>query len=162
MIGALRACTALMLWACGVLPASSCTLVLSEHRTGRLLAQLPLDPTRPLTQVAFTHSVLQTPVLDIYRWQPDGQGRWQAQLVEEHFEGQGYGLPHTAAEGERLVRQGNGWRLELSRKVDPLVVRPLPAQRMRLVRPHEPDLLLGTLSTQAIEMQAQGCPEKHR
>lgn len=154
-----RAGLVLVLWSCGLLPAVGCELVLTEHRSGRALLQLPLDPAQPLTRLAFVHSVLQTPVLDVYRWRPQASGPWQAYLEQEHFEGEGYGLPHTAAAGETLVRQGHGWRLELSRKVDPLVVRPLPAQRMRLVRPGHADLLLGTLSTQAIEFQTRECRE---
>ena len=152
-----RSGLALVLWVASAGLAAGCELVLTEHRSGRWLAQLPMDPAQPVVRLAFVHSVLQTPVLDVYHWRPDALGRWQAHLVEEHFEGDGYGLPHTAAAGEKLVRQGDGWRLELSRKVDPLVVRPLPAQRMRLIRPGQPDLLLATLSSQAIEFQSRDC-----
>lgn len=157
MIPRHRVVLALVLWTSALLPAVGCELVLTEHRSGRPLLQLPLDPAHPLTRLAFVHSVLQTPVLDVYRWRAQASGPWQAYLEQEHFEGEGYGLPHTAAGGETLVREGRGWRLDLSRKVDPLVVRPLPAQRMRLVRPGHADLLLATLSTQAIEFQTRDC-----
>lgn len=136
--------------------ASACELVLLEHRSGRELQRVPLDPAEPAVRVAFEHSVLGTPVVDRYAFKP------RAVLVEEHFEGAGYGLPHAAGPGERLVRDddnknaGDGWRLELQRAVHPLVVRPLPAQRMRLLLPDGP-LLLASLSTQAIELQALGC-----
>lgn len=144
------------------LQAGACELVLSDHRSGRELARQPLDPAAPTTRVAFTHSVLGTPVIDVYRWHADGDGRWVATLVEEQFDGEGYGLPHTAAPGERLVRLPQGWRLELSRRVDPLVVRPLPAQRMRLLLPGQADLLLGSLGSSSVHLQARACPEPRR
>jgi hypothetical protein len=153
-----RAGTALALGVLVALPAKPCELVLTEHRSGRLLLQLPLNPAQPVMQLAFVHSVLQTPVIDIYRWRADETGHWQAWLEQEIFEGEGYGLPHAPATAERLLRHDRGWRLELSRKVDPLVVRPLPAQQMRLVRSGWPDLQLGSLSNQAIAMQARDCP----
>jgi hypothetical protein len=34
-------------------------------------------------------------------------------LVEERFEGEGYGLPSAAGPGERLLRDGAGWRVSL-------------------------------------------------
>lgn len=158
MIRALgRAGLGLVLGGLAAVPVKGCELMLSEHRSGRLLLQLPLDAAHPVMQLAFVHSVLQTPVLDTYRWRSDDDGRWQAWLEQEIFEGQGYGLPHAAGPGERLLRHDRGWRLELSRKVDPLVVRPLPAQHMRLVRSGLPDLLLGSLTEHAVAMQVRHC-----
>lgn len=139
------------------LGAQACELVLREHRSGQALTRLPLNPARPAADVAFTHSVLGTPVLDRYVWQPGPTG-WRAHLVEERFEGEGYGLPSAAAPGEQLLRYGPGWRLLLDRVVDPLVVLPLPAQRMRLVLPDERAFLLGELSKKSIEMRAENCP----
>ncbi len=89
--------------------AESCELVLTEHRSGRELQRLTLDPAQPSATIAFEHSVLGTTVLDTYAFRP------QAVLVEERFDGTGYGLPHAAGPGERLVRDGAGWRLELQR-----------------------------------------------
>lgn len=144
---ALLACTA----------APACTLLLAEHRSGLELARLPLDPAAPALRVTFTHSVLGSEVEDHYRFRSEAAG-WRAHLVEERGAGEGYGLPHAAGPGETLVRNGDGWRLVLDRPVHPLVVRPLPALRMRVqVDGHAP-LLLGPLSPHAIELIAQGCP----
>lgn len=129
-----------------------CELMLSEHRSGRELLRLPLDSDAPGLRLAFEHSVLGTTVVDRYVMRP------QAYLVEESFEGEGYGLPHAAGPGEELLRSGAGWRLKLDRLVQPLVVRPLPAQRMRLLLPDAP-LLLASLSQEAVELRAVGCPQ---
>jgi hypothetical protein len=137
--------------------ADACELVLTEYRSERPLARLALDPVHPAARIAFTHSVLGTPVVDHYAWRMH-QGRWRAHLVQEHFEGDGYGLPNAAAAGETLVRDGNGWRLYLDRVVDPLVVLPLPSQAMRVAIGDRPALLLGSLSTRSIEFRARGCP----
>jgi hypothetical protein len=141
----LAACLALH---CSAVPA--CELLLQEQRSGLPLLRLPLDPQAPDLRIAFVHSVLGTPVTDHYRFSP------QARLVSETFEGDGYGLPHAAGPGETLERHGRGWRLHLDRLVHPLVVRPLRAQRMRLLLPDR-ELLLADLSGQAIEIQALGC-----
>ena len=130
--------------------AESCELVLTEHRSGRELQRLTLDPAQPSATIAFEHSVLGTTVFDSYTFRP------HAVLVEERFDGTGYGLPHAAEPGERLVREGDGWRLELQRAVPPLVVRPLPPQNMRLLLAGGP-LRLAELSTQAIEFRSRGC-----
>ena len=132
-------------------PGAACELVLSDHRSGTELQRLPLDPRAPEAQIAFDHSVLGTPVVDRYRFTP------AARLVEERFEGQGYGLPHTAGPGETLQRSGTGWRLQLDRAVQPLVVRPLPQQRMRLQLAGR-EWPLAAFNAQAIAFTARGCP----
>jgi hypothetical protein len=145
--------------ACALLGAASapaCELVLSEHRSARELFRLPLDAAAPQAQIRFTHSVLGTPVADRYVWRADAQG-WRAHLVEERFEGDGYGLPNAAGPGETLQRDGNGWRLRLDRVVQPLVVLPLPEQRMRIVVAGREPLLLGALSDKSIEIRARHC-----
>jgi hypothetical protein len=130
--------------------AQGCELVLSEHRSQRELLRLPLDVAAPAARIAFEHSVLGTTVTDHYRFEP------HAVLVQEDFEGSGYGLPHMAAAGETLQRRGDGWQLMLRREVQPLVVRPLPALRMRLEL-NGTTHLLGRLSGEAIEINATGC-----
>jgi hypothetical protein len=130
--------------------SAACELVLSEHRSGAELTRLPLDAAAPQLRIAFEHSVLGSTVIDRYRFAP------QAHLVEERFDGQGYGLPHAAGPGETLIRDATGWRLLLDRLVDPLVVRPLPQLHMRLLL-GEREWLLGGFSAQAIELRARGC-----
>lgn len=159
-----RGLTVLVLWTGLCAQAGACTLVLSEHRSGRLLMQLPLSPNEPAFDIDFTHSVLGTAVTDRYRWRA-GPGGGRAHLREEWFEGEGYGLPAVAGPGEQLERvdsapgtQGPRWRLRTDRPVEPLVVRPLPAQQMRVTVPGLAPVLLGSLSTQAVLLQAQGCP----
>jgi hypothetical protein len=143
--------------ACALLASAAalgCELVLTEHRSGRELARLPLDPARPAATVAFTHSVLGTPVADRYQWRDD-DGQWRAHLVQERFEGDGYGLPNAAAAGQTLVRDGEGWRLTLDRVVHPLVAPPV--QGMRVQVDGRSDLVLSTLSRKSIELRAQRC-----
>ena len=141
-----------------VLPvaSSACELVLSEQRSGRELTRLPLDAREPSARIAFTHSVLGTPVADRYVWRRDRTG-WRAHLVEEHFEGDGYGLPYAAGPNETLVREGPGWRLALDRVVDPLVVLPLPSQRMRVVIDAREPVLLGSLTSASVRFRVSGC-----
>ena len=154
-----------VLWALALLTAGlsmplaspACELVLTEHRSGVFLMRLPLNSTLPAADIAFTHSVLGTPVLDRYVWRFGPHG-WLAHLIEERFEGEGYGLPTQAAAGERLERYGAGSRLLLNRVVDPLVVLPLPAQSMRIVLPDQREFLLGQLSLKSIEIRAENCP----
>ena len=130
-----------------------CTLLAHEHRSGLQLLHLLLPHgAAPQLQLAFTHSVLGTPVQDHYTW---SAGAWQ--LTEERFEGDGYGLPHAAVVGETLQRFGAGSRLLLSRTVAPLVVRPLPELHMRLLLPDGRQWLLGSLSSQAIELTISQC-----
>lgn len=137
--------------------AAGCALVLTEHRSERPLARLALDPARPAARIAFTHSVLGTPVVDHYEWRAH-EGAWRSHLVQEHFEGDGYGLPYAAGPGETMTREGNGWRLHTDRLVHPLVVLPLPSQSMRVLIGDRPALLLGSLSQRSIELRAVDCP----
>lgn len=136
---------------------AACELVLSEHRSEQVLMRLALDPQRPAARIAFTHSVLGTPVVDYYEWRADGAGHWRAHMVQEHYEGDGYGLPNAAGPGERLVRDGDGWRLYLDRIVHPLVVLPLPSQSMRVSIGERAAVLLGSLSQKSIDMRAENC-----
>jgi len=129
---------------------AACELVLTEHRSGQHLFSLPLDAAQPEITIAFEHSVLGTTVQDRYRFLPGPT------LVEERFEGEGYGLPIAAGPGEHLLRDGEGWRLLLHRPVDPLVVRPLPSQGMRL-QSQGREWLLSQFSTQAILFNTTGC-----
>ena len=156
-----RRSAAVALMLCAPMLASACELLLSEHRSQRELMRLPLEVTAPRADIAFNHSVLGTPVLDRYGWRADA-GRWRAHLLEEQFDGEGYGLASAPGPGERLERVQAGGRsfsrLQLDRVVDPLVVRPLPAQQMRVQVPGQPPVLLGHLSDQAIELRAMGCP----
>lgn len=149
---ALAAC---LLLAAGA--ASPCTLVLSDHRGGSELARLALDAARPSIRITFIHSVLGTPVEDRYVFRRAGDD-WRAHLVEERWQGEGYGLPIAAGPGERLERDGDGWRLTLDRQVHPLVVRPLPSQRMSVVAGIGPPLLLGALGDTAIAFELSQCP----
>jgi len=71
-----------------------CELRLTEHRSGRELKRLPLDRQAPEIRIAFEHSVLGTTVIDRYRFTP------APVLVEEEFEGEGYGLPAAPGPGE--------------------------------------------------------------
>ena len=135
--------------------APACELRLSEPRSDRELARLPLDRHAPEVRVAFEHSVLGTTVIDRYRFLP------HAVLVEEEFEGEGYGLPAAPGAGERLERvgpDGARQRLSLQRTVEPLVVRALPAQRMRLLHGQGAEIALAAFGTSAVRLQARGCP----
>jgi hypothetical protein len=133
--------------------AHACEAVLREHRSGVELLRLPLEAAAPELRIAFEHSVLGTTVVDRYRFTP------MPRLVEEQFSGEGYGLPHAAGPDERLERDGTGWRLVLDRAVNPLVVRPLPQQRMRIVLAGR-ELVLASLGARAVEITALGCPVK--
>jgi len=135
-------------------PAPACELMLVEHRSERVLLSLPLDPVRPTATVAFTHSVLGTPVADRYDWRA-AMPVWRAHLVEERFQGEGYGLPNAAGPGESLVRDGDGWRLRLDRLVHPLVVPPV--QGMRVSVGERRAVRLSDLSSHSIELRAEGC-----
>ncbi len=131
-------------------PASACELSLLEHRSGREL--LRVARAEPRLSVAFTHSVLGTPVEDRYVWRG---GAWR--LVEERFEGQGYGLPHAAGAGERLERDGEVWRLQLDRAVQPLLIRAPAAAQMRLVLDDGRSWPLTGLAAGAIDVRALAC-----
>lgn len=143
-------------WLSLALNSKACELVLSEHRSGIFLTRLTLNPSQPSADIAFTHSVLGTPVLDRYVWRFSAQG-WRAYLVEERFEGEGYGLASNASAGEQLERHSAGWRLMLNRLIDPLVVRPLPALKMRILLPDQREQLLGQLSQQSIQIRVENC-----
>jgi len=134
----------------GLPAAAGCQLVLTEHRSARALLQVPL-PTAAL-RLSFRHSVLGTAVEDHYVHRA---GAWH--LVEERFEGQGYGLPHAAGPGERLETEGTTTRLLLDRRIDPLVVRPLPALGMRLQLDDGRHWLLGDLASAAVLIRTTGC-----
>ncbi|MBL8340248.1 MAG: DUF1850 domain-containing protein [Rubrivivax sp.] len=141
--------------ACGAAAGSAqaCELRAFEHRSGREVLRAPLAAgAAPELRVSFVHSVLATPVEDRYLWR---DGAWL--LVEERFQGEGYGLPHAAGPGERLERTESGWRLVLERPVVPLVVRPLLAQRMSLTLDGGRSWLLGVLTAHAVELRAEGC-----
>ena len=127
---------------------AACELLLLDPRSGAELHRLPLPA--PELVLAFEHSVLGTTVEDRYVFTP------RAQLVEERFDGQGYGLPHAAGPGETLERHGSGWRLITRREVHPLVVRALPEQRLRLRLPSGEQPLAGW-SARGIELRVQGC-----
>lgn len=106
---------------------AGCELVLTDHRGDRKLARWEL-PQAPRFTIRFTHSVLRTSVRDTYEMRRHPQG-WRAHLLEERFDGEGYGLPHAAlGPGESLHPTQTGWLLRLNRPVDPLVVRPTPEQ----------------------------------
>jgi len=129
-----------------------CELVIVAVREPRELARLPLDGAQPEIRIAFVHSVLGTEVVDRYRFLP------QPVLVEEVFEGHGYGLPDGPGPGERWEVMSDGRiRLSLHRPVDPLIVLTLPAQRMRILRP-EGDLLLGSLGVTRVHLHVRHCP----
>ena len=134
--------------------AEACELRLTEHRSGRELKRLPLDREAPEIRIAFEHSVLGTTVIDRYRFTP------APLLVEEEFEGEGYGLPAAAGPGERLERIGTRQRMTLARPVDPLVVRALAGPRMRLLLP-QGELLLANLGAPAVALDAVGCASSH-
>jgi len=141
----LRAALVLAAAAAGA-PASACELVLLDARSGREIERHAL--AAPALTVAFTHSVLGTPVHDDYEWRA---GRWV--LVAERFEGEGYGLPHAAPPGARLARDGAGWSLEIERPVQPLVLRAVAG--MKLVLPGGGQRRLEAPG--AIELLARNC-----
>jgi len=131
-------------------PTAACELSLLDHRSGREVLRVPM--TTPQLRVAFTHSVLGTPVEDRYAWRG---GAWR--LVEERFEGQGYGLPHAAGAGERLERDGDGWRLTLEREVQPLLIRAPAAAQMRLLLDDGRSWPLTGMAAGAIDVRALAC-----
>ncbi len=133
----------------------ACELRLTDHRSGRELRRLPLDPLVPEIRIAFEHSVLGTTVVDRYRFTP------AAVLVEEEFEGEGYGLPAAPGPGERLERVGARQRLILSRAVDPLVVRPAGVARTRVLHPAG-EVILASLGASSVAFDAVGCDTRNR
>ncbi len=133
----------------------ACELRLTDHRSGRELRRLPLNALEPEIRIAFEHSVLGTTVIDRYRFMPG------AVLVEEEFEGEGYGLPAAPGPGERLERVGARQRLTLSRAVDPLVVRPAGSARTRVLLPGG-DVVLASLGAPSVAFDAVGCQTSTR
>jgi len=148
---ALRYIAAAALTVFSLAPLKACELLMRDHRSGGELARWSMNAVQPQIQIAFEHSVLGTTVIDTYRFTP------LPVLVQEAFEGHGYGLPNTTAPGETLRHDGARSVLTLQRVVDPLVVRNLPAQRMRLLV-GERELLFASLPSASIELLAQHCP----
>ncbi len=139
----------------------ACELLVAEHRSEQPLHSFALDPLQPEFAIAFEHSVLGTPVVDTYRVRVD-HGEHRIWLVQERFQGQGYGLPYTAGPQETLQKLGEDWLLTLNRVVDPLVIRPLPVAAMRLKVGENTWLLAdlaGNTST-ALVLTARGCGMK--
>jgi len=140
--------------------ALACQLIVSEHRGGQTLATMPLAGPPFLFDIAFTHSVLNTPVLDKYEWraQPGGGQAW---LLEEIFEGEGYGLPYDAQPGQHFRRvksaEGERWQLTLNRQVHPLVVPPVRSQQMRIEIEGLAPLMLEELSRNSMLISAVNC-----
>ena len=148
-----------MAWTCAFgagPPTQPCYLTLTQHRTGLALAKILMVHTPVRFSIEFTHSVLGTRVRDFYEMRL-AEGRWQAHLIEERFEGQGYGLPYAATEpGQRYERDANGWRLTLDRVIDPLVQLPLPEQKIDLVWPGG-QLRIASLSQSSVLISLEGC-----
>jgi len=133
-----------------------CYLKLTEYRSGRELARLVMREQPVRFSVEFIHSVLGTRVSDRYEMRYV-DGRWLAYLIEESFQGQGYGLPYGATSpGENFERVGDGWRLSMQRVVDPLVQLPIPEQKIDLVWP-EGRVRLANLSKSSIQIILEGC-----
>lgn len=152
-------CAALALTSLLAGGVGACELVLAGSRSARELARLPLHANPPSARIEFIHSVLGSQVSDHYVWRMDG-GQWRAHLIEERFEGQGYGLPHQAGPGETLTREGEVWRLRLDRLVHPLQAMPLPAQRTRLLVEDRPPIYLGALGGvggESIQIRVERC-----
>jgi hypothetical protein len=134
-------------------PAIGCELVLYSHRDAQELLRIAVPRHTPQFEIQFVHSVLGTSVVDRYALRSTA-----IHLIEERFEGDGYGLPHIAGPGERLVRDGAQQRLHLDRRVEPLVVRPLRAQQMRLHIGQRQWLLADlSLDLSAIEFRGHAC-----
>jgi len=138
------------------LVVSACSLVLTEHRTDHEVLRWPATQQPVQFVVSFVHSVLQTPVADKYEFRHHN-GRWQSYLIEETFQGQGYGLPYGATSpGETFERTPDGWRLSMNRLIDPLVQLPLPSQKVRLTMGAK-TILLADLSRQSMRIELQNC-----
>ncbi len=134
-----------------------CDLVVTEHRADREVLRWPINEQPPTFTVSFIHSVLGTAVVDRYEVRPV-LGQWKSFLVEETFEGQGYGLPYgETSPGERFERTAQGWRLVMNRLVDPLVQLPLASQNVEL-RLQNRSVRLADLSRYSMRIEVQGCP----
>ena len=135
---------------------NACELVLSEHRSGREVLHWPIQQRPIQFSVSFVHSVLGTPVSDVYEARfVDGQ--WKTYLIQETHRGQGYGLPYSATSpGETYVHTENGWQLTMNRLVYPLVQLPLPSQRITL-HSEGRRVLFGDLSPRSILVEVRDC-----
>jgi hypothetical protein len=140
--------------------ASACELMLRTQRTDYTVLRIPLAVTSPTFTLAFEHSVLGTTVRDRYEIRTDA-ARQTLWLTEERFSGEGYGLPHAAnGTSEVLQRTDEGWLLKTNRLIDPLVVRPLRSQAMRLIVGTQTWLLADLAHTEAnaaIEISSETC-----
>ena len=137
--------------------SQACYLTLAQHRTDLPLASILMRQRPVRFTIEFIHSVLGTRVSDLYEMRSDG-GHWRAHLIEETFEGQGYGLPYgVTAPGERYERLGDGWRLTLDRVIYPLVQLPLPQQEIDLVWPMG-RIRIASLSESSVRITLEGCP----
>jgi len=136
--------------------AFACDLVLFEHRSGKEVLRWSVLKQPIHFNVSFTHSVLGTHVVDRYVFR-QLDGSLKAFIVEEAFEGQGYGLPYGATSpGEKFERTNEGWRLSMNRMIDPLVQLPLPSQNIRLSM-DDRSILLGSLSKRSMLITTQKC-----
>ena len=136
--------------------AQACDLVLVEYRSGTEVLRWPVLKQPVQFSVSFTHSVLGTHVIDRYIFR-QVDGTLKAFIVEESFEGQGYGLPYGATSpGETFKRTEQGWRLTMNRMIDPLVQLPLPSQNIRLTM-DDRSILLGSLSKRSMLITTQHC-----
>lgn len=158
-VRAVLAVSGLMAWTCAFgagVPAQPCYLTLTQHRTGLVLASILMPDVPVRFSVEFIHSVLGTRVSDLYEMR-FADGLWQAHLIEERFEGEGYGLPYGATEqGQRYERDAQGWRLTLDRVVDPLVQLPLPEQQVDLVWSGG-RIRIASVSQSSVRITLEGC-----
>lgn len=80
-------------------------------------------------------------------------------LVEESFEGEGYGLPSSLQPGEHISVQGDRTTLHTVRDVTPLAVRASHAQRtaVHVDAPHARTLILAELGEIGVRFDPSGC-----
>lgn len=104
--------------------------------------------------MSFRHSVHGTEVVDRYQVR---NGR--VVLVEESFEGEGYGLPSSLQPGERISVQGDRTTLHTAREVTPLAVRASRAQRttVHVDAPYARTLILAELGEIGVRFDPSGC-----
>lgn len=125
-----------------------------DARAGTPLATLALDPARPAFRVSFRHSVHGTEVVDRY----EVRGA-RVVLVEESFEGEGYGLPSSLQPGERVSSHGGRTTLHTARDVHPLAVRASRAQRtaVHVDAPRPESLTLADFGEIGVRFDPIGC-----